>query len=67
MEFGRNVMEGKVIPVQARTDPESSRRLRLPNFKTFSTIKVARFKLLDPTKKYSWYSFLLETVFTPKS
>jgi hypothetical protein len=43
MEFGRNVMEDKVIPVQAWTDPEGSRRLRLPNSKTFSTIKVVRF------------------------
>jgi len=43
MEFGRNVMEDKVIPVQAWTDSEGSRRLRLQNSKTFSTIKVVRF------------------------
>jgi hypothetical protein len=38
MEFGRNVMEDKVIPVQAGTGPENSRRLRLPD-----TIKAVRF------------------------
>jgi hypothetical protein len=27
----------KAIPVQAWTDPEASRRLRLPDFKTVST------------------------------
>jgi hypothetical protein len=37
MEFGRNVMENKVIPVQAWTDPWSSRSMRLPDFKIFST------------------------------
>jgi len=29
--------KGKAIPVQAWTDPEGSRRLRLPDFKTIST------------------------------
>jgi hypothetical protein len=29
--------EGKVIPVQALTGPEGSRRLRLPDFKTVGT------------------------------
>jgi hypothetical protein len=29
--------EVKVIPVQAWTDPEGSRRLRLPDFKTIGT------------------------------
>jgi hypothetical protein len=27
----------KAIPLQARTGPEGTRRLKLPNFKTFST------------------------------
>jgi len=26
--------EGKIVPLQARTGPEGSRRLRLPDFKT---------------------------------
>jgi len=60
-------MEDKVIPVEAWTGPESSRRLRFPDFKTFNT-KLVRFQALDPPppEKYSWYSFLLETVFTPR-
>jgi len=28
---------GKAIPLQAWTDPEGSRRLKLPDFKTIST------------------------------
>jgi hypothetical protein len=30
-------VEGNAIPLQARTGPESSRSLRLPDFKTFGT------------------------------
>jgi hypothetical protein len=29
--------KGKVIPLQAWTDPEGSRRVRLPDFKTIGT------------------------------
>ena len=29
--------KSKVIPLQSRTGPEVSRRLRLPDFKTFGT------------------------------
>jgi len=29
--------KGKAIPLQAWTDPEGSRRLRLPDFKTIDT------------------------------
>jgi len=29
--------KGKAIPLQAWTGPEGSRRLRLPDFKTFGT------------------------------
>ena len=29
--------KGKAIPLQARTGPEGSRRLRLPDFKTIGT------------------------------
>jgi len=31
------IYKGKAIPVQAWTGPESSRRLRLPDFKTIGT------------------------------
>jgi len=30
-------IKGKAVPLQAWTDPEGSRRLRLPDFKTIST------------------------------
>jgi hypothetical protein len=33
----RNKGNGKAIPLQALTGPEGSRRLRLPDFKTFGT------------------------------
>jgi hypothetical protein len=33
----RNVVKGKAIPLQALTDPEGSRRLRLPDFRTIGT------------------------------
>jgi hypothetical protein len=33
----RPVKKGKAIPLQAWTGPESSRRLRLPDFKTIGT------------------------------
>ena len=32
-----NVIKGKAIPLQAWTGPEGSRKLRLPDFKTFGT------------------------------
>jgi hypothetical protein len=31
--------KGKAIPVQARTDPEGSTRLRLPHFNTIGTYR----------------------------
>jgi hypothetical protein len=31
--------EGKAIPLQAWTGPEGSRRLRLPDFETISTLR----------------------------
>jgi hypothetical protein len=37
------ISKGKAIPLQAWTDPEGSRRLRLPDFKT---IEVARLSAL---------------------
>jgi hypothetical protein len=39
MAVNENVLEckGKAIPLHGWTDPEGSRRLRLPDFKTFGT------------------------------
>jgi len=36
-ELPRWLKQGKAIPLQAWTGPEGSRRLRLPDFKTFGT------------------------------
>ena len=33
----RVIIKGKIIPVQAKTGPSSSRRLRPPDFKTVGT------------------------------
>jgi hypothetical protein len=35
----KNKGTGKAIPLQAWTDPEGSRRMRLPDFKTIGTRK----------------------------
>ena len=35
--YFENVKKGKATPVQAWTSPEDSRRMRLPDFKTFDT------------------------------
>jgi len=40
--------KGKTIPLQARTGPECSRRLRLPDFKTIGT---RRCKVVSPTHR----------------
>ena len=57
--------KAKAIPLQAWTGPESSGRLRLPDFKT---VAYKGGKVVSPThwpplppRKYFWYSFLLDT------
>jgi hypothetical protein len=55
-------LKGKAIPAQVWTDPEGSRRLRLPDFMTndgSKFVKPAHRPPLPPTK-YSSYSLLLE-------
>jgi hypothetical protein len=37
MDYDKGKGEGKAIPLQAWTGPESSRRLRLPDFKKIVT------------------------------
>jgi hypothetical protein len=57
--------KGKEIPLQAFTGPEGSRRLRLSDFKTIGTWRWQGCQPYAPVavtpRKYSWYSFLLET------
>ena len=53
----------KVIPLQAWTGPEGSRFHDNWHMKVVSPMH--RPPLPPPPKKYSWYSFLLEAVWTP--
>jgi len=55
----------KAIPLQAWTGPEGSKKLRLPDFQDNRHMNVARLSALRtgrlyPSRKYSWYSFLLD-------
>ena len=56
--------KGKAIPLQAWTDPEGSKWLRIPEFKTLGTRRWSGCQSYEPAAfnpgKYSWYSFLLE-------
>jgi hypothetical protein len=67
--FLNNKGKGKAIPLQAVTGPEGSRRLRLPDFKTIGLCRWQGYQPYAPAaftpRKYSWYSFLLETESTP--
>jgi hypothetical protein len=55
---------GKAVPLQAWTGPEGSRKLRPPDFMTKAQDGDKAVGLTHrpplPTRKYSWYSFLLE-------
>ena len=44
--------KGKAIPLQAWTDPECSRRLRLPDFKTIRHMKVIRLSAVHTGRLY---------------
>ena len=59
----------KALPLQACTGPEGSRRLRLPDFKTFGTWRWQGCQPYAPAafnpRNYSWHSFLLEAESTP--
>jgi hypothetical protein len=63
-------VKGEAISLQALTGPEDSRRLRLPDFKTFGTLRWQGCQPYAPAafnpRKYSWYSFLLEAESTPE-
>jgi hypothetical protein len=60
----------KAIPLQDLTDSEVSRSLSLPDFKTIGTCRWQGCQPYAPAafipRKYSWYSFLLETESTPE-
>ena len=63
--------KGKAVPLQAWSDPEGSRKLRLPDFMTTAqnggkVVSLTHRPPLPPGK-YTWYSFLLEAESTPGS
>jgi len=57
-------VKGKAIPLQAWTDPEGSKSLRLPDFRTVGKWRWYGCQPYAPAaftpRKYSWNSFLLE-------
>jgi hypothetical protein len=62
-------VKGKAIPLQARTGPEGSRRLRLPAFPDNRYMKVVRLSALCTghlyPRKHPWCSFPLQIESTP--
>ena len=61
----------KAVPLQARMGPESSRKLRFPDFVIMAqdggkVVSLTHRPPLPP-RKYCWYSFLLEAESTPGS
>ena len=53
-----NICKGKVVPLQAWSGPEGSRKLRFPDY-------VTRAPAAFTPRIYSWYSFLLEAESNP--
>jgi hypothetical protein len=61
--------KGKAVPLQAWSDPEGYRNLRFPDFMTMAqdggkVVSLTHQPSLSP-RKYTWYSFLLESDSTP--
>jgi len=54
-----NVIKGKAVPLQAWSGPESSRKLRFPDFMITAQDGGKVVSLTHP-RKYTSYSFLLE-------
>ena len=61
-----SVKKGKAFPLQARSGPEGSRKLRCTDFMTTAPDggKVVSLTHRRP-RKYTWYSFVLEAESTP--
>ena len=61
----------KAVPLQAWSGPEGSRKLRFPDVMTTARDGGMIVSLTHrpplPSRKYTWYSFLLETESTPGS
>ena len=64
-------IKGKAVPLQAWSGPESSRKLRFPDFMTMvqgggKVVSLMQWAAFTP-RKYTWYSFLLEAESNPGS
>ena len=61
----------KSVPLQAWSGPEDSRKFKFPDFVTTAQdggkVVSTTHRPPLPTRKYSWYSFLLEAESTPGS
>jgi hypothetical protein len=59
------MMKVKAVPLHAWSDPEGSRKLRFPDFVTTAQDGSKVCQPYAPAaftpRKYSWYSFLLES------
>ena len=59
----------KAVPLQAWNGPEGSRKLRFADYMTMaqdgSKVVSLKHRTLFTPRKYSWYSFMLETESTP--
>ena len=56
-----HISNGKAISIYVWTGPEGSGRLKLPDFKTGGKVVSPTHRPPLPSRKCSWYSFLLET------
>jgi len=66
----RSKGKGKAVPLQVWSGPEVSRKLRFPDFMTTAqdggkVVSLTHRPPLPP-RKYTWYSFLLETESIPR-
>ena len=63
------MIKGKSVPLQAWSGPEGSRKLRLPDYMTTAQDGGKAVGLTQrpslPSRKCTWYSFLLEAESTP--
>jgi len=59
--------KGKAVPLQAWSGPQGSRKLRSPDFTTMAQDGGKPYTPAAFTpRKYTWYSFLLESESTPE-
>ena len=67
--FPTRLLLGKSVPLQARSGPECSRKLRFPDYVTTAQdggkVVSLKHRPFLPPRNFSWYSFLLEAESNP--